>query len=112
MTSTISDKEKVHSDHQYSRIPFVYACVDMNAKAIISHLTNLFSIFGLAGFIHSDIRSSLFCDELRSYLLELGVGFSNSSVQFPDWNSSVCNPCWNGHLKDLMAYLELHRACV
>jgi transposase InsO family protein len=61
----------------------------MTSKTIISHLLNLFSVFGLAGYVHSDNGPSLVSDELRSFLLNLGIAHSNSSVYNPRGNGQV-----------------------
>ena len=44
---------------EYSRFPFVYCCKDMTSKTIIKCLSDLFSVFGIAGYIHSRKRPEL-----------------------------------------------------
>ena len=74
---------------EFSRFPFAFPCKDMTSGIIMEHLSNLFSVFGLCGFIHSDNGPSLVSDELRSSLLSMGIGFSNSAVYNPRGNGQV-----------------------
>ena len=74
---------------EYSRFPFAYACPNMESSTIIKCLTNLFAIFGTAGFTHSDNGPSLISDELRRFLLDHGIGYSNSSKYNPRGNGQV-----------------------
>ena len=39
---------------EYSRFPFAFPCKDVSAQSIIECLCQLFSIFGMPAFIHSD----------------------------------------------------------
>ena len=71
---------------EYSRFPFAYPCPNMESSTIIRCLSDLFSTFGTAGFIHSDNGPSLICAELRKYFLDNGIGYSNSSKYNPRGN--------------------------
>ena len=61
----------------------------MESSTVIACLTSLFSMFGLAGYIHSDNGPSLISQELRSFLLTLGIGCSNSAPYNPRGNGQV-----------------------
>ena len=74
---------------EFSRFTFAYACKDMTAKIIIGCLNNLFSVFGLTSYVHSDNGPSLICNELRQYLLSLGIAYSNSTRYNPRGNGQV-----------------------
>jgi len=74
---------------EYSRFPFVYPCKDMTSATVIRCLNDIFKIFGLASFIHSDNFTSLISSELRTHLLELGIGYSNCSGYNPRGNGQV-----------------------
>jgi hypothetical protein len=74
---------------EFSRFTFAYACKDMTAKTVIAHLNNLFSVFGITSYIHSDNGPSLICDELREYLYSLGIAYSNSTRYNPRGNGQV-----------------------
>ena len=74
---------------EFSRFPFAFPSANMTALTIMKHLFSLFSIFGLAGYVHSDQGPSLVSDELRTALLKLGIGYSNSSPYNPQGNGQV-----------------------
>ena len=74
---------------EYSRFPFAYACPNMSAGVIIKHLNNLFSVFGITGYIHSDNGPSLISDELRKHLVKNGIAYSNSTRYNPKGNGQV-----------------------
>ncbi|CAM1325736.1 Uncharacterised protein at_DN2520 [Pycnogonum litorale] len=57
---------------EYSRFPFAFPCSDMTASTVIKCLTQLFSIFGMPLYIHSDRGSSFMNSEVKSFLLNLG----------------------------------------
>ncbi|XP_047139500.1 uncharacterized protein LOC124815196 [Hydra vulgaris] len=44
---------------EYSRFPFAYSVKDMTTQTIINCLTDLFSMFGMASYVHSDRGTSL-----------------------------------------------------
>ena len=74
---------------EFSRFPFAYPCPDVSASTVIRCLTNLFSIFGLPSFIHSDRGTSFMSEELRKYLHEKGVATSRTTPYNPQSNGQV-----------------------
>lgn len=74
---------------EYSRFVWAYPCSNMEAPTVIRCLTDLFSTFGTAGFVHSDRGPSLISKELRAFLLQNGISFSNSSKYNPRGNGQV-----------------------
>ena len=56
---------------------------------MIRCLTDIFSVFGIAGFVHSDNGPSLISSELRDFLRDHGVNYSSSSKYNPRGNSQV-----------------------
>ena len=74
---------------EYSRFVFAYPCKDMTASTAIARLGKLFSVFGLAGYIHSDNGPAFISKEYTDWLLSLGVAYSNSSVYNPKGNGQV-----------------------
>ena len=74
---------------EYSRFPFAYPCSDISASTVITCLTNLFSIFGLPSFIHSDRGSAFMSKELRSFLTEKGIATSHTTPYNPQSNGQV-----------------------
>ena len=74
---------------EYSRFPFAYPCPNVSASAVISCLTDLFSMFGLPGYIHSDRGSAFMSEELRSFLHQRGVATSRTTAYNPRCNGQV-----------------------
>ena len=72
---------------EYSRFPFAFPCKDMSASTVVQCLSNLFSLFGLPLYVHSDRGSSFMSRELKSYLNERGVATSKSTPYHPTGNS-------------------------
>jgi len=54
LPSASSNKYFLTVVDEYSRFPFAFPCSDMTAKTVIQCLTQLFSIFGMCSYIHSD----------------------------------------------------------
>ncbi|GFT20644.1 retrovirus-related Pol polyprotein from transposon 17.6 [Trichonephila clavipes] len=74
---------------EFSRFPFAIPCSDISAKTIILHLKNIFSIFGMPSFIHSDRRSSFMSHELKSFLTSQGIATSRTTPYNPAGNGQV-----------------------
>ena len=65
---------------EYSRFPFVFPCPDNSATTVSKCLTQLFVLFGMPSYIHSDRGSAFLSDELQSFLTKNGI---NSSFTTP-----------------------------
>ena len=74
---------------EYSRFPFAFPCPDMTSSTVISRLTELFSIFGMPSFIHSDRGSSFMSEELKTFLHDRGVATSRTTSYNPQGNGQV-----------------------
>jgi len=46
---------------EFSRFPFAFPCRDVSAKTAIQCLTQLFCLFGMPGYVHSDRGSARLC---------------------------------------------------
>lgn len=75
---TITDK--------FSRFPFAFACPNIASKTVTSCLNQLFTIFGLPAYIHSDQGKSFMSTDLVRYLNDRGVATSNTSIYNPRGN--------------------------
>ena len=64
----------------YSRFPFGFACPNVNAKTFISCLNQVFVMFGMPAYIHSERGTAFISQELLSYLQKRGVECSRTSV--------------------------------
>ena len=74
---------------EYSRYPFAVPCPDTSASTIITSLQNIFSLFGMPTFIHSDRGSSFMSNELKSYLTSQGIATSRTTAYNPAGNGQV-----------------------
>ena len=71
---------------EYSRFPFVFPCKDVTTQTVIKCLTQLFSIFGMPGYVHSDRGSSFMSKELKDWLLSQKVPSSHTTSYNPRGN--------------------------
>lgn len=74
---------------EYSRFPFAFPCLDLSAGTVIKHLTNLFSVFGMPEYIHSDRGSSFMSKELKYFLHIKGIATSRTTPYNPQGNGQV-----------------------
>ncbi|GFW73116.1 retrovirus-related Pol polyprotein from transposon opus [Trichonephila clavipes] len=74
---------------EFSRFPFAIPCSDISAKTVILHLKNIFSIFGMPSFIHSDRGSSFMSHELKSFLTSQGIATSRTTPYNPAGNGQL-----------------------
>lgn len=74
---------------EYSRFPFAFPSSDMTSSTVIKHLSELFSVFGLPSYIHSDRGSSFISQDIKSFLHSKGVATSHSTPYNPQGNGQV-----------------------
>ncbi len=74
---------------EYSRFPFVFPCKDVSTQSVIRCLCELFSVFGMPAYVHSDRGSSFMSDELHQFLLSRGVASSRTTPYNPAGNGQV-----------------------
>ena len=74
---------------EYSRFPFAFPCPDVSTPTVIKCLTNLFSIFGMPAYIHSDRGASFMSQDLKQFLMGVGVSSSRTTAYNPQGNGQV-----------------------
>ena len=74
---------------EFSRYPFAFPVRDMVTPTVIKCLVQLFSLFGLPGYVHSDRGPSLISEELKSFLHSRGIATSRTSSYNPQGNGQV-----------------------
>ena len=74
---------------EYSRFPFAFPCTDMTASSVIKCLVQVFSIFGLPQYIHSDRGPQFMSQELKTFLHDKGIATSRSTPYNPRGNGQV-----------------------
>lgn len=48
---------------EYSRFPLVFPCINVTSQTVITCLSQLFSIFGIPAYIHTDLETSCMSSE-------------------------------------------------
>ena len=74
---------------EYSRFPFVYAYKNLKASTIIEKLTDLFCIFGLPSYEHTDQGSNFMSYKFKLWLHSMGVPTSRTTRYNPRGNRQV-----------------------
>ena len=74
---------------EYSRFPLAYPVKDVSTPTVIKCLGNLFSIFGIPGYVHSDHGSSFMSEELKRWLFEKAIPSSQTTPSNPQGNGQV-----------------------
>ena len=74
---------------EYSRFPFAFPCKDTSAKSIMSGLDQVFNVFGMPAYIHSDGESAFMSAEFKRYLIDKGIASSRTTSYNPDGNGQV-----------------------
>ena len=71
---------------EYSRFPFAFPCKDMTSSTVVACLQQLFSMYGLPGYVHSDRAPDLIGQEVKTFLTQHGVATSRTSPYNPKGN--------------------------
>ena len=74
---------------EFSRFPFVFPCADITSSTVIGCLCQLFAIFGMPAYVHSDRGSSFMSAELKSFLFSKGIATSRTTAYNPEGNGQV-----------------------
>ena len=61
----------------------------MKSQTVISKLCDLFSLFGMPAYVHSDRGSSFMSEELKSFLISKGIATSRTTPYNPRGNGLV-----------------------
>ena len=72
---------------EYSRFPFLIPCRDVSTPSVIKSLCSIFSMFGMAGYVHLDRGSSFISKDLKDWLISKNIGTSKTNPY---------NACGNG----------------
>ena len=59
---------------EFSRFPFAFPCANMDASTVIACLSQLFTLFGLCAFVHSDRGPAFMLNDLLSYFRAKELG--------------------------------------
>ena len=93
---------------EYSRFPFAVPCENVSSLSVTSALCQIFSIFGIPSYIHSDCGSGFMSKELRDNLHSKGIATSRTTPYNPQGNGLVER--YNGIIwKTVTLLLEAHK---
>ena len=48
---------------EYPRLPFAFPCASVDSKTVIAYFNQLFALFGMPAYIHSDGRAAFMSNE-------------------------------------------------
>lgn len=74
---------------EYSRFPFAFPCADMSSATVIKHLNEIFTLFGLPSYLHSDRGTSFMSAEVKNFLNSRGIASSRTTPYNPRGNGQV-----------------------
>lgn len=74
---------------EYSRFPFAFPCSDITASTVIANLTDLFSVFGIPAYVHSDRGTSFMSQEVKTFLTSHGIASSRTTPYNPQCNGQT-----------------------
>lgn len=74
---------------EYSRFPFAYPCPDLSTNTVIEKLVDLFSIFGMPTYVHSDRGTSFLSKEMKDFLHRKGIATSYTTPYNPQGNGQT-----------------------
>ena len=74
---------------EYSRFPFAFPCQDLSTATVIHCLIQVFAVFGMPQYIHSDRGSAFMSVELKTYLHGKGIATSRTTPYNPKGNGQV-----------------------
>ena len=107
LPSTSRNKYFLTIIDEYSRFPFVYPVSNTDTPTVITCLSQLFSIFGMPAYIHSDRGSSFMSEELKTYLHTKGIATSRTTAYNPQCNGQAER--YNGIImKTILLALDTH----
>ncbi|KAA3675181.1 uncharacterized protein DEA37_0011386 [Paragonimus westermani] len=92
LPSTSCNKYLLTVIDEFSRFPFAFACSDISSSTVINCFCQLFSIFGLPAFVHTDRGAAFMSSELTNFLHGKGVATSRTTPYNPAGNGQVERP--------------------
>ena len=89
LPSTTGNRYLLTVVDEYSRFPFAFPCSDLTSRTVIENLCQLFSIFGMPSYLHSDRGTSFMSQEIKEFLSSRGVCLSQSTPYNPQGNGQI-----------------------
>ncbi|KRX71378.1 Retrovirus-related Pol polyprotein from transposon 17.6 [Trichinella sp. T6] len=89
LPSTSSNRYILTVVDECSRFPFAFPCPYISTQTVSKCLTQLFYLFGMPAYIHTDHGSSFMSNDLKTYLHSLGVVTSRTTAHNPQGNGQA-----------------------
>ncbi|KER32757.1 hypothetical protein T265_01242 [Opisthorchis viverrini] len=89
LPSTSHNKYLLTMIDEYSRFPFAFACTDVSSSTVIKCFNQLFSLFGMPSYVHSDRGGAFMSGEVQTFLHDRGVATSRTTPYNPRGNGQV-----------------------
>uniref|UniRef100_A0A5S6Q597 RNA-directed DNA polymerase n=1 Tax=Trichuris muris TaxID=70415 RepID=A0A5S6Q597_TRIMR len=74
---------------EYSRFPFAFPCADTSSVSVIKALSELFCLFGVPAYVHSDRGTAFMSRELKDFLVSKGIACSRTTAYNPQGNGQA-----------------------
>ena len=74
---------------EYSRFPFVNPCPTTDTNTVTTCLSQLFSLFGMPAYVHSDRGPSIMSNELKQWLCEKVIATRRTTPYKPQGNGQT-----------------------
>ena len=86
LPSDTANKYLLTAVDEYSRYPFAIPVADISSPTVIKSLSSIFSVFGLADYVHSDRGKSFMSDDFKSFLTARSIATSRTTPYNPQGN--------------------------
>ena len=108
LPSVANNKYMLTVIDEFSRFPFAIPCSYVETKTAITKLCDLFSIFGMPAYIHSDRGPSFMSTDLKNFLHSRGIATRRATPYNPEGNGQC--ECYNGTIgKTITLALKNHK---
>uniref|UniRef100_A0A5S6PYY5 Integrase catalytic domain-containing protein n=1 Tax=Trichuris muris TaxID=70415 RepID=A0A5S6PYY5_TRIMR len=74
---------------EYSRFPFAFPCPDSSSSSVIKAMTELFSLFGVPAYVHTDRGTAFMSRELKEFFASKGIACSRTTPYNPQGNGQA-----------------------
>jgi hypothetical protein len=74
---------------EFSRFPFVFPCANIDSTTVIDCFSQLFAIFGMPAYIHSDRGLSFMSEDVQDFLHKKGIATSRTTPYNPQGNGQA-----------------------
>jgi len=72
---------------EYSCFPFCFPCANVLSSTVIKCLDQLFALYGMPHYVHSNLGRAFTLHELKDYMLRRGVASCHSTPYHPRGNA-------------------------